>query len=82
MDDVQVDEASDGAKGAKFPEAEMLHRWRVPSPFLLQWRQSEGHQVAVHIIHIYMQKCTWAYNELQDEVFLPPLHNEAWGMHK
>lgn len=37
--DVQVDEASDGAKGAKFPEAEMLHRWRVPSPFLLQWRQ-------------------------------------------
>ncbi|CAD6225415.1 unnamed protein product [Miscanthus lutarioriparius] len=53
-----VDEASDGAKGAKFPEAEMLHRWRVPSPFLLQWRQSEGHQVAVHIIHIYMQKCT------------------------
>jgi hypothetical protein len=37
--DVQVDEASDGAEGAKFPEAEVLHRWRIPSPFLLQWSQ-------------------------------------------
>ncbi|ONM21468.1 TPX2 (targeting protein for Xklp2) protein family [Zea mays] len=44
----QVDEASDGAKGAEFPEAEMLHRWGVPSPFLLQWSQQQGHQVVVH----------------------------------
>lgn len=69
---VQVDSASDGAKGAKFPEAEMLHRWRVPSPFLLQWRQQQGHQV----VHIYMQKCTCAYYNYEDQVFLPLLHNE------
>ena len=41
--DVQVEEAPHGAQGAELPEAEMLHRRRVPSPFLLQRRQ--GHQL-------------------------------------
>ncbi|KAL6592444.1 hypothetical protein ACP70R_006620 [Stipagrostis hirtigluma subsp. patula] len=37
-----VDKAADSTKRAQFPEAEMLHRWRVPSPFLLQ---RQGHQI-------------------------------------
>ncbi|TVU09097.1 hypothetical protein EJB05_42537, partial [Eragrostis curvula] len=45
----QVEEAPDSPKGAQFPEDEMLHRWRVPSPFLLQ---RQGHQV-VHETHAY-----------------------------
>ncbi|PUZ70268.1 hypothetical protein GQ55_2G214000 [Panicum hallii var. hallii] len=41
----QVYEAADSPKGAELPEAEMLHRRRVPSPFLLQRIISQGHQV-------------------------------------